>query len=87
MNKFTDNFEISSKVIYTFFSIYLILGLFIVPDYGISWDESAERMHGFISGNYVLEKFLPFDLYSKILNETMLRLFTKSNLHNDTIQA
>ena len=77
MNKFTDNFEISSKVIYTFFSIYLILGLFIVPDYGISWDESASRMYGFISGNYVLEKFLPFDLYSKILNETISTRFSE----------
>ncbi len=77
MNKFTNNFEISSRVVVIFFTIYLILGLLIVPDYGISWDESAERMHGFIAGNYILEKILPFDLYTKILNETISSRFSE----------
>ena len=62
------------------FSSYLILGALIFSDYGISWDESAERMHGFISGNYILEKILPTDLYSKLLNQTINTKF--SHLEN-----
>ena len=47
-----------------------------MPDYGISWDESAERMHGFISGNYILEKILPADLYTKFLDKTINTKFS-----------
>lgn len=81
IKKINTSFEIKpSLVVLTFFSIYFVCGLFVVPDYGISWDESAERMHGFISGNYILEKILPTDLYSKLLNQTINTKF--SHLEN-----
>ncbi len=33
-----------------------VLGLFIVDDYGISWDEAIQRGHGRVSMDYALEK-------------------------------
>ena len=36
-----------------FFSLYLLLGLFIYGDYGMSWDEELQRAHGLVSTQYV----------------------------------
>lgn len=38
-----------------FFAIYLILGLLIVDDYGISWDEPLQRNHGLVSMDFINE--------------------------------
>ena len=65
-NNFFKNFKINNLYILIFFLSYFIFGIFLIQDYGISWDESAERMHGFISGNYVLEKILPEETYLKL---------------------
>jgi hypothetical protein len=36
-----------------FFVLYLIVGLFVYDDYGMSWDESLQRDHGLVSAKYV----------------------------------
>ena len=36
-----------------FFLGYLLLGLWIVPDYGISWDEPLQRRHGIVATDYI----------------------------------
>lgn len=53
-------------VIYFGFFLYFITGIFIYKDYGINWDEQASRNYGFISGDYILEKLLPENVYKKI---------------------
>ena len=40
-----------------FFGLFLIMGLFIFQDYGISWDEEIQRKHGLITVDYVNEVF------------------------------
>jgi hypothetical protein len=40
----------------TFFGLFLLLGLAIVDDYGVSWDESIQRRHGRVSIDYAAEK-------------------------------
>jgi len=36
-----------------FFLGYLLLGLWIAPDYGVSWDEPIQRRHGIVSTDYI----------------------------------
>lgn len=36
-----------------FFLSYLLLGLWIAPDYGVSWDEPIQRAHGIVSTDYI----------------------------------
>lgn len=43
--------------VYLFFLLYLFLGLNIVPDYGISWDESIQRRHGRVAVDFFSEKW------------------------------
>lgn len=45
-----------------FFLAYLVLGLSIVGDYGISWDEALQRRHGQISVDHIIDQFgLPWE--------------------------
>lgn len=46
-----------TKIPIFFFLSYLLLGIFLLPDYGFSWDEGAERLHGLVFLDYVNEKF------------------------------
>ena len=46
-------------IIFLFFSIFLLFGIFIFPDYGISIDEDNTRIHGLLSLEYVFKIFLP----------------------------
>ncbi len=39
-----------------FFLAWLVLGLCLVPDYGISWDEAAQRDHGIVAFDYLNKK-------------------------------
>jgi hypothetical protein len=39
-----------------FFLLFLIVGLSILDDYGISWDESIQRRHGRVSIDYAAKK-------------------------------
>lgn len=57
------------KYIFIFLALFYILGIVIVSDYGISWDESAQRMHGFINGNYIIKTILSDEIYNKILSD------------------
>ena len=53
----------SNSFVYLFFLIYLVIGLTIYADYGISTDEPFNRMNGLISLKYVIDKLaLPIDL-------------------------
>ena len=45
------------KVAYMFFVAYLLIGLKLVPDYGMSWDEPAQRKHGLIALDHVIDQF------------------------------
>lgn len=56
-----------------FFSLFLLLGLWITPDYGMSWDEDAQVRHGIISMDYVGE--LLFKDYQKTLPEYTLETY------------
>ena len=47
------SFEKSAPLL--FFSLYLVLGLLIYGDYGMSWDEELQRTHGLVSAKYVDE--------------------------------
>lgn len=40
-----------------FFGTFLLFGLLIVDDYGISWDEAIQRQHGRVSLDYLAERF------------------------------
>lgn len=40
-------------LIRAFFLGYLALGLWIAPDYGVSWDEPIQRGHGMVSTDYI----------------------------------
>ena len=42
-----------------FFSGLLLLGLLLTSDYGMCWDEPAERQAGYISLRYVAQRFAP----------------------------
>ena len=43
-----------------FFGGLLLLGLLLTRDYGMSWDEPAEREAGFISLQYVAQRLAPY---------------------------
>ncbi|WP_035567967.1 hypothetical protein [Hymenobacter sp. IS2118] len=43
-----------------FFGGLLLLGLLLTPDYGMSWDEPAEREAGYVSLQYVAQRLAPY---------------------------
>ena len=76
--KLFQNYEFE-KYIFIFLIIFYVLGLIIVSDYGISWDESAQRMHGFINGNYIIKIILGEEIYNKILTNVVDTKFSDIN--------
>jgi hypothetical protein len=50
---------------------YLIIGSKVLPDYGISTDESIQRKHGIISFNYINQKFCLFHNIPKTYNDNL----------------
>lgn len=46
-------------VVWGFFVVLLLLGVWLVRDYGISADEDTSRQNGMISLKYVLQRFAP----------------------------
>ena len=54
---------------YLLLFIYLILGIFIYDDYGISWDEHFHRISGFVSLNFFRDLF-GFDIYPGLEHKT-----------------
>ena len=49
----TSKHTLKEAAPFLFFSLYLILGLMIYGDYGMSWDEELQRRHGLVSAKYV----------------------------------
>jgi len=56
MKKKIFNFINNEKIFVLVSLLFFITGTIIFDDYGISWDEVNERIIGFVSLNYVLEK-------------------------------
>jgi hypothetical protein len=54
-----DQKRISSKYIILFFVILFGIGLISIKDFGVSSDEHNTRLKGFITLNYLGEKFIP----------------------------
>lgn len=50
---FLDKYQ--TYIVPIFFLGYLSLGLLILPDYGMSWDEAAQRNHGIVAFDYINE--------------------------------
>jgi len=46
-------------VVAIFFLIYLLIGLSVYQDYGVSWDEPASRNNGLVTLKHLGEKFMP----------------------------
>lgn len=42
-------------IVILFFLIFLLIGIFIYGDYGISWDEPLQRNIGIVSVNYIMD--------------------------------
>ena len=57
---FKDKNNISKKIIYLFFSVFFLIGIFTFKDYGLTGDEIFERQTGFYWLNYILS-FTSFD--------------------------
>jgi hypothetical protein len=54
-----------------FFLAYLVLGLLIVPDFGITMDEPIQRKHGMVAFEYVNEKLNIFPTVPKVTEENL----------------
>ncbi|MEL7160511.1 MAG: hypothetical protein AAFN92_07120, partial [Bacteroidota bacterium] len=63
---------------YVFFALVLLLGLTVLDDYGISWDESIQRRHGRVSIDYAAEK-LGLDDHVKLEPDFHLEDYQWSN--------
>jgi len=65
------------KCLIIFFASYFLIGVNIVKDYGISFDEETSRLYGLMNGNYVLKKFLPQEKYDSIFGKITTNKFSK----------
>jgi hypothetical protein len=61
-----------------FFFVYLMIGLLIYDDYGVSVDEAAQRQHGLISTNFVLQQIAP-DRAQELFGSNMVKLHRYEN--------
>ena len=62
------NIILEKTVIFLFFFIFLLVGLSIFKDYGISIDEDNTRIVGFLSLEYILNHFSFFENKVEISN-------------------
>ena len=77
MNNLYEIFKSNiKKCIIIFFASYFLLGVNIVKDYGISFDEETTRLYGLMNGNYVLKKFLPQEKYDSIFSKITTSKFS-----------
>ena len=67
---FAKGYKYKNYLITSFFLIFLILGISVHDDYGISWDEDYHRMNGQISIRYI-DKFVDEFSISKLLNNEL----------------
>ena len=56
---------LKSNPIILIFVVYLIIGLLIFDDYGISWDETYHRLNGFVALN-AIRNFLSLEVYQNL---------------------
>lgn len=49
--------NLKKYIVPAFFGLYLIIGLFVFDDYGVSWDEPIQRQHGQVSLDYIDKTF------------------------------
>ena len=78
MNNLYEIFKSNiKKFLIIFFASYFLLGVNIVRDYGISFDEETTRLYGLMNGNYVLKKFLPQEKYDSIFENVTTNKFSK----------
>lgn len=60
LSNLVNNFSnYKSRLIISLYSTLFVLGLFIVPSYGIAWDEYGGRAHGTYNLVYVVKTLLP----------------------------
>ena len=64
-------------IILFFFTLYLLIGLKNVNNYGISFDEEGNRLYGLVNGNYILKSFLSEDRYDSIFNNITSEQFSE----------
>ena len=64
-----------SLIIILIFLLYLITGVLIYDDYGISWDETDNRRLGFISLNYLRELF-SLDIYQGFEHDDLAYMYS-----------
>ena len=77
MNNLYEIFKSNiKKCLIIFFASYFLLGVNIVKDYGISFDEETTRLYGLMNGNYVLKKFLPQEKYDSIFSKITTSKFS-----------
>jgi len=50
-----DSMKSSRNIVFLFFIIYFVVGVYCFDDYGISWDEPFQRDNAVITANYVLK--------------------------------
>ena len=67
------------------FTIYFLIGIFIVKDYGISVDEEFHRYSGFYWLNYILE-FTSFDNLKLEVNNKLMNIGGRSTVYCDLCQ-
>ena len=67
-----DNF-----IIFIFFLSYLLLGINIVKNYSVSFDEESNRLYGLVNGNYVLKTFLDEEKYNSIFSNIINESFSE----------
>ncbi len=60
--------SLTNSTIILIFLIFLIIGVLVYDDYGISWDETYHRINGFVSLNFVRDIF-SLDAYPGLEHE------------------
>ena len=70
--------KITSKFVILFFCLLLSIGLLSVRDYGVSSDEHNTRLKGFITLNYLGEKFIP-EINRKYKGDKDIATFEKAD--------
>ena len=68
----SNNFFLNNISLFFLF-IYLLLGLYVVKDFGISVDEEFQRYSGFYWLNYIVD-FTSFENFKLNVSENSIRL-------------
>ena len=71
MKKLNNNFII------IFFTAFIIFGISLIKDFGVSFDEGSNRLYGLVNGNYILKTFLPKNRYENIFKNITSEKFSE----------